>query len=183
MKELFDLKNRRVTVAPQTLLIPEFKDIWDADTSEHKEVAMNELAYVYYISDYKSPYLSSLTPDLVAQTVAKDFMKDANYEPNELIMKAIAKYKELQLTPSMLLLNASLKTVHNLIDYMENVDLQERDQHGKPIYKPNDVTTSLAKIGGIVDSINKVRSNVEREIMQTAQLRGQRVKGNREDPN
>jgi len=182
MKELFDLKNRRVTVAPQALWIPEFKDIWEADESDNKDIAMNELAYVYYIADYKSPYLSALTPDLVAQTVAKDFMKDSNYEPNELVLKAIAKYKELKLTPSMLLLNASLKTVHNLIDYMENVDLQERDQHGKPLYKPNDVTGSLAKIGGIVDSINKVRSNVEREIMTTATLRGQRVKGNREDP-
>ena len=58
----------------------------------------------------------------------------------------------------------------------------ERDKNDKPIYKPSDVTNSLSKIGAIVDSLNKVRANVEREILATAQLRGQRKKGNREDP-
>ena len=66
--------------------------------------------------------------------------------------------------------------------YLENVDLQERDKNGKPIYKPADVTNSLKSIGGIVESLNKVRQQVEREQTSKGTLRGQRQKGNREDP-
>ena len=183
MKTLFDLKDRKVVVSPEALLIPEFKEIYSRDKSKDKANAIQQLPYVYFISDYKSPYVSSLSPTALSKVVAKDFMKDEDYEPDSKVLAAIDKYKELQKTPSMLLLNASLQTVHNLTDYLQNVDLQERDKHDKPIYKPSDVTNSLSKIGAIVDSLNKVKANVEREIIETATLRGQRKKGNREDPN
>ncbi len=182
MKTLFDLKDRKVIVSAEALLIPEFKDIYSRDKSKDKAKAIQQLSYVYFIADYKSPYVSSLSPDALKRVVGKDFMKDEGYEPDSKVSAAIDKYKELQRTPSMLLLDASIQTVHNLTDYLQNVDLQERDKNDKPIYKPSDVTNSLSKIGAIVDSLNKVRANVEREILATAQLRGQRKKGNREDP-
>ena len=182
MRDLFDLKNRQVTFAPQALMIPEFKDLWDRDKSKGKEKALREISYVYFLADFKSPYVSSLSPEILERTVAKDFLKDENYEPDSKVLAAIDKYRELQTTPSMLLLEASLKTVHNLTEYLQNVDLQERDKNDKPIYKPNDITGALSKIGNIVESLQKVKENVEREIMHTAKLRGQRQKGNREDP-
>jgi hypothetical protein len=61
-------------------------------------------------------------------------------------------------------------------------DLDERDEKNKPIYKPNDITNALKSIGGIVESLTKVREQVEKEITQQGALRGQRRKGNREDP-
>tara|TARA_Y100001973_G_C5203658_1_gene339754 strand:+ start:3603 stop:4142 length:540 start_codon:yes stop_codon:yes gene_type:complete len=178
--EIFDLKDRIVVPSPQALLIPEFRNIWD---QEDKEIALQELAYVYFISDYKSPYSAALSPEALAKTVAKDFMKDENYDPPPQVQLAINKYKMLQDTPSMHLLTASISTVHNLIAYLKSVDLQERDKVGKPIYKPNDVVSALSKIGSIVESLTKVRAQVEKETTQTARLRGQRTKGNREDPN
>ena len=44
------------------------------------------------------------------------------------------------------------------------------------------ITNSLKSIGGIVESLHKVRAQVEKEQQQSAKLRGQRLKGNREDP-
>lgn len=179
---LFDLKDRNVIVSPEALLIPEFKDIWKRDKTKDKLKAMRELSYVYFVCDYKSPYRSSFTLNRLEAMVSKDFMKDEKYTPDSKISAAIEKYKELQRTPSMLLLDASLQTVHNLIDYLQNVDLQERDKNDRPIYKPSDVTSSLKNIGGIVESLSKVRESVEKEMSEQASLRGQRKKGNREDP-
>jgi len=179
---LFDLKDRNVIVSPEALLIPEFKDIWKRDKTKDKLKAMRELSYVYFVCDYKSPYRSSFTLNRLEVMVAKDFMKDESYTPDSKISAAVDKYKELQKTPSMMLLDASLKTVHNLIDYLQNVDLQERDKNDRPIYKPSDVTSSLKNIGGIVESLSKVRESVEKEMSEQATLRGHRKKGNREDP-
>ena len=97
--ELFDLRDMVVTVSPQALLIPEFKKIWDDDSTNDKSVALKQLAYVYYISDFKSPYLLSSNPDQVAKLIAKDFMKDEDYVPTSEVMLAIDKYKSLQETP------------------------------------------------------------------------------------
>ena len=181
--KLFDLKGGSVIVTPEALLIPEFKVLWKRDEDKDKEQAIRDMSYLYFISDYKSPYVISSDEFTLAPMVAKDFMKDENYEPDEALKTAIEKYKELQLTPSMKLLIASIKTINNLVAYLESVDLQERDRVGKPIYKPTDITNSLARIGGIVESLNKVKEQVERETIKSGTLRGQRRKGNREDPN
>ena len=37
-------------------------------------------------------------------------------------------------------------------------------------------------IGPIIESLNKVKEQVEKEVAQSATLRGRRLKGNREDP-
>jgi hypothetical protein len=176
---LFEFKNHKVIITPQALLIPEFKTIWD---NKDEDVAIKELSYVYFIADYNSPYALSLSPEALAEIVAKDFMKDVNYDPPPHVQEAINRYKSLQETPAMHLLDASLITVHNLITYLKSVDLQERDKGGKPIYKPNDVVSALSKIGNVVESLTKVREQVEKEQTKTGTLRGQRMKGNREDP-
>tara|TARA_R110002051_G_scaffold240975_1_gene301349 strand:+ start:1899 stop:2447 length:549 start_codon:yes stop_codon:yes gene_type:complete len=180
--KLLDMKNSVVIISPEAIVIPEFKQLWERDLSENKEKAIKELSFIYFTCDYKSPYLASMGTDRVRIVVSKDFMKDAKYKPDDAVEEAIKKYKGLQFTPSMRLLEASIATIYNLTDYLENVDLQERDKNGKPIYKPTDVTNSLKSIGGIVESLNKVRHQVEREQTAKGSLRGQRQKGNREDP-
>ena len=180
---LFDLQNRKVVISPEALLIPEFKEIWERDETEHKEVALAELSYVYFVSDYKSIYRSGISEGELHAVVAKDFLKDEAYEPCPQVRSAMTKYMMLQETPSMRLLVASLSTVDKLTDYLQHVDLSERDARDKPVYKPSDITNSLKSIGGIVESLHKVRAQVEKEQQQSAALRGQRVKGNREDPN
>ena len=55
---LFGLDNGRVTYTPEALTIKEFKDLWDRDKSAHKEMAVEDLSYVFYMTDYKSVYMS-----------------------------------------------------------------------------------------------------------------------------
>ena len=182
MKELFDLKERKVTFSPQALMIPELKVIWDTDETKDKVDAVKKLSYIYFLCDYKSPYVLSVLPELLYTTVGRDFMKDEDYEPDPIVSAAISKYKELQKTPSMGLLDAAIVTIHKLSYYLRSVDLSERDKSGKPLYKPSDVTNSLKSIGGIVESVAKVQDQIEKETVQKGVLRGQRKKGNREDP-
>jgi len=179
---LFDLKDRKVIVSTEALLIPEFKELWSRDKTKDKEKAIKELSYIYFSTDFKSPYVQSADIGFAARVVAKDFMKDPKYKPDKSIEEAIDKYIELQETPSMRLLKASLKTISNLTNYLETVNLHERDKNDRPIYKPNDVTSALKAIGPVIESLNKVKEQVEREVAQLATLRGQRIKGNREDP-
>ena len=179
---LFDLQARQVVIAPAALLIPEFKEIWERDSSKDKAIALAELSYVYFVSDYKSVYRSGISEGELHAVVAKDFLKDEAYEPCPQVRSAMLKYMQLQETPSMRLLEASISTVDKLTTYLKHVDLTERDANDKPVYKPSDITNSLKSIGGIVESLHKVRAQVEKEQQQSAKLRGQRLKGNREDP-
>ena len=182
MKDLFDLKDRKITFSPQALEIPELKVIWDTDKTKDKSKAVTKLSYIYFLCDFKSPYVLSVPPESLKSTVGRDFMKDEDYEPDVKMILAIKKYRELQRTPSMGLLEASTTTIHKLSSYLRSVDLTERDKSGKPLYKPSDVTNALKSIGGIVESLSKVREQIEKETIKKGVLRGQRKKGNREDP-
>ena len=179
---LFDLQKRRVVIHTKALLVPEFKVIWERDKKKSKEEAIRELSYVYFITDYKSPYIQSADPEMTQRIVAKDFMKDPDYTPDKVIIEAIKKYIQLQQTPSMRLLKASLKTISNLTNYLETINLHDRDKNDRPLYKPADITSALKSIGPIIESLNKVKEQVEKEVAQSATLRGRRLKGNREDP-
>ena len=179
---LFDLQSRKVVISPEALLIPEFGILWDRDTSDDKEIAYAELSFVYFVTDYKSVYRSGISESEVHAVVAKDFLKDEAYEPCPQVRAAMDKYMILQQTPSMRLLSASLSTTDRLTSYLKYVDLTERDANDRPIYKPSDITNALKSIGAIVESLNKVRAQVEKELQTAATLRGQRLKGNREDP-
>ena len=88
---LFDLKGLVVTAHPEALLVPEFKTIWEDDDSEDKAQALRELSFVYFMSDYKSPYVLSLTPDRLAPVISKDFMKNEDYKPTPQVLAAIDK--------------------------------------------------------------------------------------------
>jgi len=182
VKDLFDLKDRKITFSPQALEIPELKVIWDTDKTKDKSKAVTKLSYIYFLCDFKSPYVLSVPPESLKSTVGRDFMKDEDYEPDVKMILAIKKYRELQRTPSMGLLEASTTTIHKLSSYLRSVDLTERDKSGKPLYKPSDVTNALKSIGGIVESLSKVREQIEKETIKKGVLRGQRKKGNREDP-
>ena len=54
--KLFDIDNNKVIVHPEALLIQSFKLLWDRDKSKDKARALKELAYVYFMTDFKSPY-------------------------------------------------------------------------------------------------------------------------------
>ncbi len=179
---LFDFKDRNVIIKPEALLVPEFQALWKRDKTKEKLRATRELSYIYFIADYRSPYRTSLTPNSLESTVASDFMKDPKFKPDPLMGEALKKYQLLQRTPTMGLLASAVTTVHKLTDYLEAVDLNERDKNDKPIYKPSDVTNALKSIGGIVDSLNMVRDSIEKEITKATSIRCQRRKGNREDP-
>ena len=83
MKHLFDLKDRKVTFSSQALLIPELKVIWDADKTKDKSKAVTKLSYIYFLCDFKSPYVLSVPPESLKSTVGRDFMEDEEEEEQE----------------------------------------------------------------------------------------------------
>jgi hypothetical protein len=93
--ELFDIEAGKVVLDPNVLYIPEFKQIWDRDKGKDKNIATAQLAYVTFLCNFssKNPYNSYSDKDK-EKKVRDDTTKK---EPDELIKKAIKKYKEMHL--------------------------------------------------------------------------------------
>ena len=167
--ELFILDKNKVLVSPESLLIKEFKDIWDSDKSKEKEKAISELAYIYFKSDYKSIYQAYPEGEIRDNKIKEDIIRDKNWKQSELITIAIKKYEELQETPTLRMLKGARRAANVITSYYENLKDDKIDSR-----TVTSITTSLSKIGEVVDSLDKLEQQIRKET------KGGKSKGDRE---
>lgn len=162
MNNLFELKNNQVVIQPEAFPIPEFKILWDRDKSKGKDQAYKELCYVYYFTDFKSPYNSYPEAER-EKIIIKDFMRDEKWQPDSTILDAVLKYQKFQDSPSMRMLKASRAAQEKLTKYMEtgecDVDVKE-------------LMTVLSNIGKSIESVDKVEEKVKKELSSNEKIRG-----------
>lgn len=138
------------------LFIPEFKKIWDRDSSKNKDKAIKELAYVYFVADYKSEY--NIYGIEKRSFVAREVMENPEYIPDEDIENAINKYTRLQETSSMRYLRSIRDTVDSIIKYNDALKF-DADKDAKT-YNPSLATKALKDVGSIVEDLEKWEKKV-----------------------
>lgn len=171
MAGLFDMKDGKFIVNPDRIIIPPFKTIWERDKSKSKETAINELAYIYFVADYDSPYANFPEAEKT-ERVAIDFLAKYKITPDTLVNEAVNKYKEFQSTHSMRLLNSARATADKMSNYFDNIDFDEEDDSGRLKYVAKDVASTLSNIGKIVESLDKLEEKVKKEIKTETKIRG-----------
>lgn len=160
--KLFEIHNNEPSITPEALLIKQYKDIWDSDKSKDKRLAVAKLAYVYYSTDFKSVYLA-YTKDVRDEKLGQDLLQDCKYKPDKLVSEAIAKYEELQNTPTMNFLKSARAAQQATESYFRSVDYTKVDSRGNPIFKGTDVTKMLKDCAGIKDALDKLEEAVKKE--------------------
>jgi hypothetical protein len=177
MKNLLELRNNILTISPEALMIGEFRTIWERDKSKGKEKALQELAYVYHTTDFQSIYRNyhSSTRESKIKT---DIFGDKKWTPDIHIVQAQIKYKELQTTLSMELLNDAEAGLDKLRDYFRNVNFDDDDE-GK---SAKNFIANLKQLGDLVKGMKSLREEVEKELVDAMQIRGGSSIGNRELP-
>jgi hypothetical protein len=170
---IFTIRNNVPTITLEGVNIPEFKAIWMNDPSEEKILASKELAYVYHMASPKSSYakLSELEKE---GEVRRDFIGKDDWEPSELVLQAINKFKKLNTTELMRLLDAAASVADKLADYFNGIDFEEVSMQGLPKYEAASVINSLSKLSSVVKSIRELREQVNKE----QELNSEKVRGN-----
>lgn len=172
MSKIFDIDNNKVVLNPQSLNIPEFKAIWDRDKSKLKGNATKEISYIVYLYDESidNPYRAYKDEER-EQIILKDFM-GSEWVPDELILKAIEKFKDLKQTTNSRLLRSAKKAADKLSEYFDSVDFNVRDSSGRPVFSSRDLASNLKEVAGIVKSLNMLEEMVRKEQMESSNIRG-----------
>jgi hypothetical protein len=158
-------------------MIKEFKKIWTRDRSNKKEKALRELAYVYHIADYQSIY-RNFHIDVRDSKIKLDIFDDRQWDADKEVLAAIEKYKELQTTLSMQLLDDVELGLTKLRDYFRDVDFDE-DENG---VAAKNFINNVRAMGDVVKGIKSLRDEVEKELTDMMQLRGGSTISKRELP-
>ena len=175
--ELFELKDYQVTFSPQALLLKPFKNLWDRDKSKDKERAVQELSYVWFMSDYKSDFSDILDPDEKNDAVTSSCITIKDWKADKLVGDALDFYRERNETIASRMLEGALIYANKVDQWFREVDLFEEDTKGNPKYdvkKGNDI---LKDLGKTVESLKQLQDVVRKEKDINNKLRGDRNKG------
>ena len=132
----YDNLNKSLEInEPEILLIREFKALLDKDKTKDKEQATKELTYIYLALDWKSPYSQYSEYERHEEALSDSGLTEEEFN-NPIFREACRKYRSLQeSSKSIKLLNAARLAADQFAEYFETIiDLNERDQNGKPVF-------------------------------------------------
>lgn len=90
--KIFQILNEQPHLHPIGIHLPEFAKLRDADKSEDKSKYAQQLAYVYHMHEYDSPYYDRKNKE---QEIGKDYFGKRNFKPTKMLAAALQRYKEL----------------------------------------------------------------------------------------
>lgn len=175
----YDNLNKQLEVnEPELLLIREFKALLDRDKTNHKDKATRELTYIYLAIDWKSPYSQYSEYER-----HQEALMDANITEEEfndpIFREACRKYRNLQdSNKSIKLLEAARNAADQFVDYFETiVDLNERDQNGKPVFQAEKVMKEMAQLNKVHEQLAELEKMVKRELTEQSSIRANATEG------
>jgi hypothetical protein len=199
--------------------IKEFKKILSRDRASKGDMdgrrklqATKEFTFIYHFCDYASKFGNYSEEDKFKQCVANsELPENFDYKKDEELLTAMAKYKEMQETPALKVLNEAKEGLHSahrvirkirlhLETELASIDLTkplEEDDEGEdeggnrkkkkadPISK---ITTALKNLMALTNEVSpalktlkELEEEVKKELGDKTGLRGDREKGMRED--
>jgi hypothetical protein len=164
MSKIFDLVDNKVIIKPESLKIDPFSEIWEKDRSKNKEKATKDITYIWFYSDFDSPYFEYESSERTA-LIIDQVLQDKEYKPSPLVLKAIERYQELNTSPSMRLLESAYSAIFKMQDYFNNVDFSEDDV--------DKVSKSIINMPKMIQAINEAKILCKKD-----QTTNERVRGN-----
>lgn len=178
--KLFKYQGFKVTISEEALILVPFKKVWNRDKSASKNRAIQELGFIYFMSDPRSDYQYIVDEEDRKNSIKEGEGLPKDWEPDKLVLEAMEFYKTFKPT-SALLLEDTRVAVDKLRALLRNIDLTEVDDKGKPIYTLNTITATIKQIPTLVKDLNDAEEAIAKELAQNNKVRGAQEKSMYED--
>ena len=177
---------RAQLVTADLVLIDEFKKLLEPSRNKCKEDpsgldhirADREFTYIYLAIDWKSPYSNYSEQErheaaLQDASITEEEWNDSDFRA------ACRKYRALQESNRYVRLLKSAELVTDkIVDYFNNVDLEERDeQTGKYVNKVSDIQKAMENAAKQIEVLKQIESLVKKEITEQSAIRAGATEG------
>ncbi len=178
--KLFKYEGYKITISEEALLLRPFKAIWKRDKSQNKEKALMELGFIYFFCDIRSDYQYIVDEDARRESIKEGEGLPKNWEPDAAVKEAMEFYNTFKPT-SALLLEDTRFAVDKLRKLLREIDLNQTDDKGKPIYTLNTITATIKQVPSLVRDLDEAERSIAKEIAQSDKARGAQTKSIYED--
>jgi hypothetical protein len=179
--KLFHLNEKyELEIDPEAYELKVFAKLWDRDKTDNKRQAKSELAYIYYMMDFKSDFFEISN----SQERSDQIMMNLNMEvdpDDEDLNDALLFYEKHTKTKIMYLLEDAYKAIDTLRNHFQTVDLTEKDEKGRVVHDSTKLMKNIADLGQVVAGLEKLEFQVKKQKQADSKLRAGREKGMFED--
>ena len=183
--ELFRIENYKALInKTDVYLVPEFKAMlelkYNTQKGDHqgrnRVRAYKEFTFLYFYIDYRSEYNNYTETEKKAEALLAANLPE-DYSFSKELKAAIKKYKELQETRILKLLNAANNAIDKIRIYYDNLDFTSTDNQGKPRHDPSKVLISINGLAKTIESLEKLEKKVKQSLKQDTGVRGDSEEG------
>lgn len=180
MIRLFEYENYEVTVEPEAIMLAPFKALYDRDKRKDKSLAKQELAFIYFMGDPRSDYQYLIDREVREAEVIRGLGMPEGWKPDEAVKRALDFYESFKPVSAGLLEDTRV-AVDKLRKMLRDIDLDERDERGKPVHTLSTITQTIKQIPGLVKDLDEAERTLSRDIVAEAKARGSQNKSLFED--
>lgn len=180
MIKLFEYESYEVIVAPEALMLSPFKALYSRDRRKDKSLAKQELAFIYFMEDPRSDYQYIIDRNVRESEVIKGLGMPEGWKPDGKVRDACAFYASFKPVSAGLLEDTRV-AVDKLRQLLRNINIDERDNNGKPVYTLSTVTQTIKQIPNLVRDLDEAERTLSKDIIAEAKARGSQNKSLFED--
>jgi hypothetical protein len=179
--KLFKYEGYKVVISEEAFALKVFRQIWNRDRSVNKDKAIMELGYVYFMTDPRSDYQYIVDEDERAKAIIEGEGLPSNWKPDKMIIEAIKFYEGMKST-SALLLEDTRVAIDKVRKFLKEVNLEDTDDKGRPIYTINSITSTIKMIPQLIKDLDDAEKAIKADMQNTSgKVRGQKEKSLLED--
>jgi uncharacterized protein YoxC len=178
--KLLKYEGYNVTFEPEILTLNVFKKLYQRDRTKDKSKFIQELGFIYFYVDPRSDYQYITDPEDRIKAIVEGQGLSNNWTIDKTLQEAIDYYKTFSPT-SALLLEDTRVAVDKLRSMLRNINLEETDDKGRPLYTLNTIVATIKQVPALVKDLDEAERTIAKEIVQNDKVRGSVEKAMYED--
>ena len=170
--KLIEFDNFQIKPADEIFLIRPIRRLFNKDRSVNKEKFWQQLSYLYFMVDPASSYMYIADSQSRAKEIILQEGLPEDFTPSADLKEAMDIYAKHCETTSTLLLKDTRLAIDKLREFLKTVDLNAKDDKGKPIYQINAITSAIKQIPELAKALSEAEKTIQKELLEEGRARG-----------
>lgn len=169
---IIEYNNYTIEPTQEALLIKPIRDLYNKDKSKNKEKFLQQMSVLYFYADPRSTYNYIVDDEERLKAIIEQEGLPEDFKITTDLDKALQEYKKHTITTSYLLLQDTKIAVDKVRQFLREVNLNETDDKGKPLYTINSITQAIKQIPQLSKDLLEAEKIVSKEIEEQGRARG-----------
>ena len=167
--QIFNYENFELTLnMPEILLVKEFKEVVESDTSKDKRWAFKVFTYVWLSLDWRSPFVNYTEELRLKESLKQSSLTDEESK-SEFVVRCFLKYKELLDSNLKLSIVGDMrKSIEQYRHYFRTVNFTEKVESGARkgtlLYDPEQYIKIMKNTNEIFNAIDVMEETLRKEL-------------------